>query len=180
MLRGRLKTLACEMTSVSFVAALVALSPWTASAAPFAQAPAEAQAPGGNHGGIYADWEYPDFAWSDEEADALADWVPAPLNRQEAVDWIDWALAEEQVDERTATTATYILWDRQWRITRAWPARSTSLGSQGSGSQSTPHSARPMLPTMAGASRTTRRRYVCPTCWAKAPSKRTSLASQNL
>jgi hypothetical protein len=125
MLRAKLVDINGRWRLLALVGALVGFMQPAALAldgGPYAHEPAQAQVPGGNHGGIYADWEYPDFAWTDEDADALAEWIPTPLNRDEAIGWIDWALAEELPDERTATTATYTLWDRGWKLTKAWPA----------------------------------------------------------
>ena len=96
------------MCRTTLVAAL-SLAASTALAAPGAGAPyqheaAKAEKPGGNHGGIYAEWEYPDFAWTEEGADALAEWLPTPMAIDEPVDWIDWEQAAEIVSERTAKT----------------------------------------------------------------------------
>ncbi|MDP6945207.1 MAG: hypothetical protein QF464_13750, partial [Myxococcota bacterium] len=99
---------------------------------PLEPGPGKVEAPGGDHGGIYAEWEYPDFAWTDAGADALAEWLPTPLAVNEPVASIDWSVASEIISDRTATTATYILSDTDWAVTRAWPAPVHYRGPDGS------------------------------------------------
>ena len=99
-------------------------APWAANA------PSQSW-PGAMDGDVYETWEYPDFAWSDEDADVFATWVPPGAASDEPLGALDWSSATELVDRRTATTRTYLFDDTGWTVVRAWAAPVHRLDADG-------------------------------------------------